>query len=146
MVLSPQLQQSLALLQAPVLELKAMVEQEMQQNPMLEEAPTLVSDPGEHDEEDSAAVMADPAEPPADTRFDPATEAPSSEPVDRFDQDLQKVLQLDQEWRDFFSSTSTPATPARRTPRIGHLTRRRRRSHRPQPPPAPHRREEPLRP
>ena len=85
MVLSPQLQQSLALLQAPVLELKAMVEQEMQQNPMLEEAPTLVSDPGEHEEEDSAAVMADPAEPPADTRFDPATEAPSSEPVDRFD-------------------------------------------------------------
>lgn len=109
MVLSPQLQQSLALLQAPVLELKAMVEQEMQQNPMLEEAPTLASDAPEHEEEDSAAVMADPAEPPADTRFDPATEAPSAEPVDRFDQDLQKVLQLDQEWRDFFSSTSTPA-------------------------------------
>ena len=35
MVLSPQLQQSLALLQAPVLELKAMVEQELQQNPVL---------------------------------------------------------------------------------------------------------------
>jgi RNA polymerase sigma-54 factor len=109
MVLSPQLQQSLALLQAPVLELKAMVEQEMQQNPMLEEAPTLVSDPAEQrEEEEAAAVMADPAEPPADTRFDPATEAPDSEPVDKFDQDLQKVLRLDQEWRDFFSSTSTP--------------------------------------
>ena len=109
MVLSPQLQQSLALLQAPVLELKAMVEQEMQQNPMLEEAPALVSDPAEqHEEEDAAAVMADPAEPPTDTRFDPATEAPDSGPVDKFDEDLQKVLRLDQEWRDFFSSTSTP--------------------------------------
>src|SRR5262249_49323895 len=36
-VLAPQLQQSLALLQAPTLELKAMVAQELQQNPLLEE-------------------------------------------------------------------------------------------------------------
>ena len=36
-VLAPQLQQSLALLQAPTLELKAMVAQELEQNPMLEE-------------------------------------------------------------------------------------------------------------
>ena len=35
MVLSPQLQHSLALLQAPVLELKAMVEQELHMNPVL---------------------------------------------------------------------------------------------------------------
>src|SRR6266487_4214850 len=38
LVLAPQLQQSLALLQAPTLELKALVEQELQQNPVLEEA------------------------------------------------------------------------------------------------------------
>src|SRR4030088_2874235 len=37
-VLAPQLQQSLALLQAPTLELKALVEQELQQNPVLEES------------------------------------------------------------------------------------------------------------
>ena len=37
LVLAPQLQQSLALLQAPTLELKALVEQELQQNPVLEE-------------------------------------------------------------------------------------------------------------
>ena len=36
-VLAPQLQQSLQLLQAPTLELKALVEQELQQNPVLEE-------------------------------------------------------------------------------------------------------------
>ena len=41
LVLSPQMQQSLALLQAPTLELKALVEQEMSQNPVLEEAPSL---------------------------------------------------------------------------------------------------------
>ena len=34
-VLAPQLQQSLALLQAPTLELKALVEQELEQNPLL---------------------------------------------------------------------------------------------------------------
>ena len=37
-VLAPQLQQSLALLQAPTLELQALVQQEMEQNPLLEEA------------------------------------------------------------------------------------------------------------
>ena len=37
LVLAPQLQQSLALLQAPTLELKALVEQELQQHPVLEE-------------------------------------------------------------------------------------------------------------
>ena len=36
-VLAPQLQQSLALLQAPAMELKELVEQELQQNPLLEE-------------------------------------------------------------------------------------------------------------
>lgn len=104
MVLSPQLQQSLALLQAPVLELKAMVELELQQNPVLEEAPAMEDSSDEREERDAANVLADPAEPPADTRFDPATEKPSSEPVDQFDADMQRLIQLDQEWRDFFSS------------------------------------------
>ncbi|MDA7512923.1 RNA polymerase sigma-54 factor, partial [Verrucomicrobia bacterium] len=36
-MLAPQLQQSLALLQAPMLELKALVNQELEQNPVLEE-------------------------------------------------------------------------------------------------------------
>ncbi len=107
MVLSPQLQQSLALLQAPVLELKAMVEQELQQNPVLEESPVMEAETDEA--AGAAASLADPAEPPPDTRFDPATEPPSNQPVDQFDADLQRVLQLDQEWRDFFSSTNGPA-------------------------------------
>ncbi len=40
-VLAPQLQQSLALLQAPTLELKALVAQELEQNPTLEEIGTM---------------------------------------------------------------------------------------------------------
>ena len=84
-VLAPQLQQSLALLQAPTLELKALVEQELQQNPLLEE---IILDEQEQEDklprEGDTAMMAqgdtqmisqaDPMEPPLDTKFDPATE------------------------------------------------------------------------
>src|SRR5437773_1936036 len=99
-VLAPQLQQSLALLQAPTLELKALVEQEMSQNPTLEEAPVTETDQDEksskNDEGDSSEQI-DPAEPPADTQFDPATEKPSNEPVDDFQREFEKLTQIDQE-------------------------------------------------
>lgn len=107
MILSPQLQQSLALLQAPVLELKTLVEQEVAQNPLLEEVPESerVREEGEGGESgDAAMASADPMEPPPDTQFDPATEKNSTEPVDKFDADLQRLLQLDQDWRDHFSA------------------------------------------
>ena len=72
LVLAPQLQQSLALLQAPTLELKALVEQELQQNPVLEEI----------DEQDKSASdeselpdLPDLAEPPDDLKFDMADPA-----------------------------------------------------------------------
>src|SRR5471032_166541 len=71
MVLAPQLQQSLALLQAPTLELKALVEQELQQNPVLEEAPVSEEQSEKSKNEDGdAQESADPAEPPADVNFD----------------------------------------------------------------------------
>jgi RNA polymerase sigma-54 factor len=108
MVLSPQLQQSLALLQAPVLELKALVEQELQQNPVLEESSvTEISAEERETRGEEAAAAADPAEPPADTQFDPATEKASDNPADPFDLELQRILQLDQEWRDNFSAGSS---------------------------------------
>ncbi len=107
MVLSPQLQQSLALLQAPVLELKALVEQELQQNPVLEEAPAAEVTAEEREEGlgDTGAQL-DPTEPPADTQYDPATEKPSDAPVDQFDAEMQRLLQLDQDWRDHFAATN----------------------------------------
>ena len=111
-VLAPQLQQSLALLQAPTLELKALVEQELQQNPVLEEE--VLQDQDADQEErvnrdgEAAAEMMDPAEPPADCTFDPATEKPSTDPVDDFQAEFEKLTQLDQEWRDHFSQTNLP--------------------------------------
>src|SRR5438128_9122433 len=111
-VLAPQLQQSLALLQAPTLELKAMVAQELQQNPLLEELEVteMTQDEKESRETEEAAAAAppDPAEPPADVTFDPATEKNSNAPVDDFQAELERLTQLDQEWRDHFSHTTLP--------------------------------------
>jgi RNA polymerase sigma-54 factor len=110
MVLAPQLQQSLALLQAPILELRAQVEAELEQNPVLEESLNGEMEQVQKDskEKDEVAEQADPAEPPADVTFDPATEKESSEPVDDFQAEFEKLTQLDQEWRDHFAATNVP--------------------------------------
>jgi RNA polymerase sigma-54 factor len=106
-VLAPQLQQSLALLQAPTLELKALIEQELQQNPVLEESLNSEVEQDAKNQEASPTEMADPAEPPADVTFDPATEK-SNGPVDDFEAEFERLAQLDQEWRDHFAQTSVP--------------------------------------
>src|SRR5262245_57555094 len=104
-VLAPQLQQSLALLQAPTLELEALIQEELQQNPLLEEAPEnevqqeKAEREGEADASETVAA-ADPNEPPADVTFDPATEKPTNDPVDDFQAEFEKLTQMDQEWRD----------------------------------------------
>ena len=111
-ILAPQLQQSLALLQAPTLELKALVEQELEQNPVLEEVPIeemVTDEKRERDGEgESPSDMNDPAEPPPEVNFDPATEKPSNDPVDDFQREFERLTQLDQEWRDHFSQTNLP--------------------------------------
>ncbi len=109
-VLAPQLQHSLALLQAPMLELKAMVEQELEQNPVLEEVGDQEVEQKEKAEHDGEAGpdAADPSEPPADVNFDPATEKHDGEPVDDFQAEFERLTQLDQEWRDHFAQTNVP--------------------------------------
>jgi len=110
-VLAPQLQQSLALLQAPTLELKALVEQELEQNPVLEEVPLEEMEQREksdrNGEEAPAEPAADPAEPPADVTFDAAAER-ANDPVDDFQAEFERLTQLDQEWRDHFAQTNLP--------------------------------------
>src|SRR5258706_6284955 len=109
MVLAPQLQQSLALLQAPTLELKALVEQELQQNPVLEEVAAEEVEQKEKPERegDKTVEVRDPTDPPADVTFDPATEKGTA-PVDDFQAEFERLTQLDQEWRDHFAQTNLP--------------------------------------
>ena len=107
LILAPQLQQSLALLQAPTLELKALVEQELQQNPVLEEVASPESDLADQpvtDDDDAPA----PAEPSSDTTFETAQEKAVDAPVDDFQVEFDRLVQLDQEWRDHFSQTNLP--------------------------------------
>lgn len=110
LVLAPQLQQSLALLQAPTLELKALVEHELEQNPVLEEI-------ADADLEQRDKSLGDDAELPAssdsasdgieDPAFD-AAEKNSTDSADDFQAEFDKLVQLDQEWRDHFSQTNIP--------------------------------------
>ncbi|HEY3762797.1 MAG TPA: RNA polymerase factor sigma-54 [Verrucomicrobiae bacterium] len=125
LVLAPQLQQSLALLQAPTLELKALVEHEMEQNPVLEEVASTDPElreksPAESGEEGEAPAGQDAAPETGedtsgeDTSFDApegadgAGEKSTPEPVDDFQAEFEKLVQMDQEWRDHFSQTNIP--------------------------------------
>jgi len=75
--LSPQMQQSLQLLQAPTLELRALVAQELETNPVLEE------ELPEREDNDSGENEDDP----------------------EFDADLDEVARLDDEWREYMAQT-----------------------------------------
>ncbi|MEO5855515.1 MAG: RNA polymerase factor sigma-54 [Chthoniobacterales bacterium] len=81
-VLAPQLQQSLLILQAPLLELRNLVQQEMETNPVLEELATEIgSDEGEE---------------------------PKSETADQdFKEEFDQLAKLDDEWRDYMAQSSS---------------------------------------
>ncbi len=110
LVLAPQLQQSLALLQAPTLELKALVETELQQNPVLEEIDAPEGDLSEKvSDGEERSEAADPAEPPADIDSEGGERGNGEgETVDEFQAEFEKLVQMDQEWRDHFAQTNLP--------------------------------------
>ena len=80
-VLSPQLQQSLMILQTPLLELRNLVQQEMETNPVLEELPDLPA-PDEPSEAEASAE-------------------------ENFDNEFQKLASLDEEWRDYMAQSAS---------------------------------------
>ena len=82
-ILAPQLQQSLLILQTPLLELRNLVRQEMETNPVLEELPDEPSLDGPNG-----------AEPSADNNFK---------------EEFEKLASLDEEWRDYMAQSSSYA-------------------------------------
>jgi len=80
-VLAPQLQQSLLILQAPLLELRNLVQQEMETNPVLEEL-------AEPTEEERQVSESEPAE-------------------DNFKEEFDQLAKLDEEWRDYMAQSSS---------------------------------------
>ena len=87
-VLSPQLQQSLLILQTPLLELRNLVQQEMETNPVLEELP-----------EDSGANEPNEAE---------------ASPDENFRNEFEKLASLDEEWRDYMAQSASSNFDGRR--------------------------------
>jgi RNA polymerase sigma-54 factor len=83
MILAPQLRQSLEMLQLPLLELRAVIQKEMEQNPTIED----VRDPSEVSIE---------AEQPQPEKVDAA-----DAPLD-FDAEFDALTKLDDNWRDYF--------------------------------------------
>ena len=112
-VLAPQLQQSLNLLQAPTLELKAMVDQELQVNPVLEEQMALDMEAKERGDTPDNLSSVDLAEPPIDTQYDPTDESRKDEPIDDLQKEMNQLIELDQEWREYFSSANIPMQGSR---------------------------------
>ena len=87
-VLSPQLQQSLLILQTPLLELRNLVQQEMETNPVLEELPEDL-DANERGEVDASAD-------------------------DNFKDEFEKLARLDEEWRDYMAQSASSNFDGRR--------------------------------
>jgi RNA polymerase sigma-54 factor len=79
-VLAPQLQQSLQILQAPTLELRNIVQQELQTNPVLEEE-AVVPEPEEQRKDDS-----------------------------EFQEEFDRLAKLDDEWRDYMAQNLSYAS------------------------------------
>lgn len=80
MVLAPQLRQSLEMLQLPILELRTMIQQELEKNPTIEEtapeSPTVELEPATGGIEDNRELD--------------------------FDKEFEALAKLDEEWRDYF--------------------------------------------
>ena len=87
-VLAPQLQQSLLILQAPLLELRNLVQQEMETNPVLEEL-------AEPTDEERQVSESEPAE-------------------DNFKEEFDQLAKLDDEWRDYMAQSASSNFDGRR--------------------------------
>jgi len=83
MMLAPQLRQSLEMLQLPILELRTLIQQEIEQNPTIEEAPT---------EKETIEIEPGTGE---------VNEKEAAEEMD-FDKEFEVLAKLDDEWRDYF--------------------------------------------
>lgn len=84
-VLAPQLQQSLVILQAPMLELRNIVQQEMQINPVLEEEAPAQEDLGSKEE---------------------ASSSESKSEKDNFEKEFEQLAKLDEEWREYMAQST----------------------------------------
>lgn len=101
-ILAPQLRQSLEMLQLPMLELRAMIQQEIEQNPTIEEA--LAPEEISAEEFSADALPASEVSPEAQVEADlnPPKETEQKVEAADFDKEYEALAKLDDEWRDYF--------------------------------------------
>ena len=108
-VLAPQLRQALKLLQASALELRALANHEIQQNPVLEELSTaeLLAENMDYVEAYDPKTLHEKVEPAVDITYDPTTNETTSIPADNLQAELDQILQLNQDHREHLSRANT---------------------------------------
>jgi RNA polymerase sigma-54 factor len=105
MVMAPQLRQSLEMLQLPVLELRSMIQQEMEKNPVLEDFRTNdisidAERAAQREGRDEAPGNGGDEERYASERGDGSEDDGRSD--DEFDRAYDALIRIDDEWRDYF--------------------------------------------
>ncbi len=88
-VLAPHLRQSLEILQVPILELRTLIQTELEQNPTLEQAPDRGNETIE---------------------IEFGTRELDREINDNSDQEIESLAKLDEEWNDYFSQSRSTNT------------------------------------
>ncbi|MGF1484848.1 MAG: RNA polymerase factor sigma-54 [Opitutales bacterium] len=109
LILAPQLRQSLKILQAPALDLRNAILEELQSNPTLEELPlegmSLEQETGERTSSpDDASDAGDGSDVGSDVSDD-RSENTNGEEMD-FSEDFKILQQLDEDWREHFAQES----------------------------------------
>ncbi len=105
MIMAPQLRQSLELLQLPVLELRAMIQQEIERNPVLDDLRT--NDVSIEAEREAQTLEDHRPEPefgdhgPDQPDYGVSGAGEKQQELD-FDKEFEALTQLDDEWRDYF--------------------------------------------
>lgn len=82
------------------MELKAIIEKELEQNPVLEEIPPQEVKTTEDEPTRETEPAPDSGEPPAEIEYETTAQSDTGAPVDDFDAEFQRLAQLDEEWRN----------------------------------------------
>jgi len=102
MMMAPQQRQSLEILHLPVMELRALIQKEMAENPAIED----VVDPAEQLYDDV------PRGPGAETKTEPLQTPEEDGDGEEFDREFEALREIDEDWRDYFLSGMENANDA----------------------------------
>jgi RNA polymerase sigma-54 factor len=102
MILAPRMIQSMEILQLPIMALQERIEQELQENPALEEKDNGLDDEAPADDDVEAAPTAE-ADPPVDDREEVLD-------FDANEKDFDRLIAINEDWADHFNEEHRPSS------------------------------------